>query len=215
MQIRPRIPAGRGWGLLALGVLACPWLGSPASPQAPSSDLAAALIADRELDVRWVAREPRAVRGYRLTATMDGGSASRLISGRTVDEMSGVPMDVRGDLRVYQVQLPVPGERRGRVRITLKALCPDGSSFPLTAQEVPLGAVGHEARQALSAGGQDRVKAGAEACTPRGVAPRLAAIDPVLPASMAWRVHGAASLRGVARTASNTLDAANGRSPPA
>lgn len=192
MKLPSRTPGGHGWGVPALAVVACAWLVPASAPAqslaggegvvAPASELVLDLIAPaREVEVSWVARELRGLEGYRLTATVDRGLLTGLVGGRTVVRTVGSVLDGEAGLRAYRVQLVVPGDRHGHVRIALEALGPARSQAPLAVRESALDSIGRSAGHALSPAGSNSVTSNDEPGTPRGVVPPPIAIGSRIP----------------------------------
>jgi hypothetical protein len=102
-----------------------------------SSSLPSELLAtDRAVEIEWVGREGSDLRGYRLTATIDGGPLSGLAARWTVAPGSGDP--VSGP-RLYRLHLPLPVDGRLRVHAALEAVRLDGSSVLLAVRHATPG----------------------------------------------------------------------------
>jgi hypothetical protein len=193
-----RTPGGHGWGLSALAIVACAWLepapaaarrlSAPEGVVAPASELVLDLIAPaREVEVSWVARELRGLEGYRLTATVDRGLLTGFVGSRTVDRTLGAALEGEAGLRAYRVQLVVPGEPHGHVRIALEAVGRERSSAPLAVRESTLDSIGRRAGPALAPADSNSVASNDEPGTPRGVVPppiALGSRGPVLGAAL-------------------------------
>jgi hypothetical protein len=78
------------------------------------------------VEFTWVGREQFNLRGYRLTATVEGGPLSGLAARWTVTPGSGRALGVAGQ-RAYRVHLPIPTDGRPHVRAVLEALGAGGA----------------------------------------------------------------------------------------
>lgn len=93
---------------------------------APSATL---LTTPRAVEIEWVGREGPGLRGYRLTAVIDGGP----LSGYTARWMVAPGSGERGPLpgRTYRLRLPLPVDGRLRLHAALEAVRQDGSAVLL------------------------------------------------------------------------------------
>ena len=98
---------------------------TPRSPLPPEL-----LGTDRAVEIEWVGLEGPGLRGYRLTATIDGGPLSGLATRWMVAPGSGEPSLAAGP-RLYRMHLPLPVDGRLSVHAALEAVRDDGSSVLL------------------------------------------------------------------------------------
>jgi hypothetical protein len=97
----------------------------------PRSSMPAELLAtDRAVEIAWVGNERPGLRGYRLTATIDGGPLSGLAARWTVAPASGEQTAPLGP-RQYRVHLPLPVDGHLRLHAALEAVREDGSAVLL------------------------------------------------------------------------------------
>lgn len=82
------------------------------------------------VEFSWVGREHFDLRGYRLTATVEGGPLSGLAARWTIAPGSGRALGA-GGRRAYRVHLPIPADGRLHVRAVLEALGSGGAPVPL------------------------------------------------------------------------------------
>ena len=226
VKLPSRIPGGHGWGVLALAVVACTRL-APAATAAESlsgregavasaSELVLDLIAPaREVEVSWVARELRGLQGYRLTATVGRGPLTDPVVGRTMARTVRAAVDGQGGLQAYRVQLVVPGERHGYVRIALEAVGRETSLAPLAVRESALDSIGRSAGHVLWPAGSDSVTSNDEPGTPRGVVPPPIAVGSRLPILGDALCASGWAPEERTETASNSDEAPSSRGPPA
>jgi hypothetical protein len=92
------------------------------------------LSGERIFHVEWSAREPPALRGYRLTATMDRGPLAGLAAQWTV--LPGAGRWLPGGLRQYRLDLPIAAPPHARLRATLEVLGVGGPSRLLAVRDI-------------------------------------------------------------------------------
>ena len=88
------------------------------------------LATDRAVEIEWVSREGPGLRGYRLTATIDGGPLSGMAASWTVAPGTGESGASAGPL-LYRLRLPLPVDGRLRLHAALEAVLDDGSAVLL------------------------------------------------------------------------------------
>jgi hypothetical protein len=98
---------------------------------AQASDL---LATDRAVEIEWVGREGPGLRGYRLTAMIDGGPLSGVAARWTVAPGTGESGLLPGP-RLYRLHLPLRVDGRLKVRAALEAVREDGTSVLLAVQD--------------------------------------------------------------------------------
>src|SRR5688500_4056696 len=79
------------------------------------------LATDRTVEIEWVGREGPGLRGYRLTAMIDGGPLSGVAARWTVAPGSGEGGPLPGTL-LYRPRLPLPVDGRLRLHAALEAV---------------------------------------------------------------------------------------------
>jgi hypothetical protein len=95
----------------------------------PSPNL---LTTARAVEIEWVGRELPGLRGYRLTALIDGGPLSGLAARWMVAPGTGEPA-LPGLL--YRLRLPLPVDGRLRLHAALEAVRADGSAVLLAVHD--------------------------------------------------------------------------------
>ena len=98
---------------------------------AQSSDL---LATDRAVEIEWVGSEGPGLRGYRLTAMIDGGPLSGVAARWTVAPGTG-ERGLQPGPRLYRLHLPLRVDGRLKVRAALEAVREDGTSVVLAVQD--------------------------------------------------------------------------------
>jgi len=92
------------------------------------------LATDRAVEIEWVGSEKPGLRGYRLTAIIDGGPLSGLAARWTVDPGSGEIGPQPGP-RLYRLHLPLPVDGRLRLHAALEAVREDGTAVLLAVHD--------------------------------------------------------------------------------
>jgi hypothetical protein len=92
----------------------------------PSANI---LTTARAVEIEWVGREGPGLRGYRLTAMIDGGPLSGFAARWMVAPGSGEQGALPG--RTYRLRLPLPVDGRLRLHAALEAVRQDGSAVLL------------------------------------------------------------------------------------
>ncbi len=187
----------------------------PSAPALPAElragGLAGLTYGTHAVEFAWVGREHFSLRGYRLTATVEGGPLAGVAARWTVTPGSGRPSGAAGQ-RSYRVYLPIPTDGRLHVRALLEALG-DGDAVVPLAQHDAVPQPEPQSRQMTS--GSPRVLAGAVggiACVTPRPAPAVQAtwgdLQPLSSAARAVPVRACALQR-------SDIDPHAPRGPPA
>ena len=139
------------------------------------------LATDRAVEIEWVGREAPGLRGYRLTAMIDGGPLSGVAARWTVAPGSGEGGPLPGT-RLYRLRLPLPVDGRLRLHAALEAVQQDGSAVLLAVRHsTPARSAGDPALSGPGWSGVFPAPSGTSALLPSGPAASPASCEAGVP----------------------------------
>jgi len=139
------------------------------------------LATDRAVEIEWVGREGPGLRGYRLTAMIDGGPLSGLAARWTVAPGSGEGGPLPGT-RLYRLRLPLAVDGHLRLHAALEAVQQDGSAVLLAVRHsTPVRSAGDRSLSGPGWSGLLPDSTGTSALLPAGPAASLSSCEAGIP----------------------------------